>query len=198
MNALSLSHYIIHKYNDITPMKLQKLLYYLKVWGIVSDAFTVDTEFEKWAYGPVSNEIYLAYKKYKSAVIPKETVLPVKLPAGLQPSIDFVLDCYAVYSAVTLSAMTHQEKPWKKTPANQVITEKQMLKYYSKQPFAKNFPFDPKKPFYPPQTDMQSAYIFDMDSKEAENMLMYSSYEEYQTYQLKAKNGISKVIKSLA
>ena len=72
-----------------------------------------------------------------------------------------------------------------------------MLKYYSKQPFAKNFPFDPKKPFYPPQTDMQSAYIFDMDNEEAENVLMYSSYEEYQKYQFKAKKSISKFIKTL-
>ena len=198
MNALSLSHYIIHKYNDITPMKLQKLLYYLKVWGIVSDVFTVDTEFEKWAYGPVSKEIYQAYKQYSSATIPKAAVPSVKLPTGLQPSIDFVLDCYAVYSAVTLSAMTHQEKPWKKTPANAVITEKKILKYYSKQPFAKNFPFDPKKPFYPPQTDMHSAYIFDMDTEEAESVLMYPSYEVYQKLQLKAKNSISIVIKSLA
>ncbi len=52
MNALVLSHYIIHKYDDITSMKLQKLLYYLKVWGLVSDTFTVDTEFEKWTYRP--------------------------------------------------------------------------------------------------------------------------------------------------
>jgi uncharacterized phage-associated protein len=179
-------------------MKLQKLLYYLKVWGLVSDAFTVDTEFKKWSYGPVSNEIYQAYKQYSSAVIPKAAVLPVKLPTGLKPSIDFVLDCYAVYSAVTLSAMTHQEKPWKKTPVNAVITEKQMMKYYSKQPFAKNFPFDPKKPFYPLQTDMHSAYIFDMNSEEAENTLMYYSYEEYQKYQLKAQKSISKIFKALA
>ena len=198
MNALSLSYYIIHKYNDITPMKLQKLLYYLKVWGLVSDAFTVDTEFKKWAYGPVSSEIYQAYKQYSSAVIPKAAVLPVKLPTGLKPSIDFVLDCYVVYSAVTLSAMTHQEKPWQKTPVNKVITDKKILKYYSQQPFAKNFPFNPQKPFYPPQTDMYSAYIFDMDSKDAEGVLMYSSYEEYQKYQLKAKKSISKIIKTLA
>ncbi len=94
--------------------------------------------------------------------------------------------------------MTHQEKPWQKTKANAVITEQKILGYYSKQPFAKNFPFDPQKPFYPLQTDMQSAYIFDMGSKEAKEALMYSSYEEYQKYQLKAKKSISKIFNALA
>jgi uncharacterized phage-associated protein len=198
MNALSLSHYIIHKYDDITPMKLQKLLYYLKVWGLVSGTFSVDTEFKKWKYGPVSNEIFHEYKQYKSAVIPKAAIPFVELSSELKASIDFVLDCYSVYSAVTLSAMTHQEKPWQKTPDNAVITEKKILKYYSQQSFAKNFPFHPKNSFYPLQTDIQSAYIFDMGNEETEKMLMYQSYEEYLKHQLKAEKSISKIIKTLA
>lgn len=197
MNAINLSYYIIKNYDGVTPLKLQKLLDHLKVWGLVSSEFSVDTQFEKWAYGPVSNEVYQQFKQYSSAVIPKSIVPQVKLPSEIKQTVNFVLDCYAVYDAITLSAMTHQEKPWKKTPVNSVISENKILKYYSKLPFAKNFPFNPYKPFYPLQTDMHYAYIFDMDKEEAISVSEYPSYIAYKKYHLHAKNGLSKVLNNL-
>jgi hypothetical protein len=130
-------------------------------------------------------------------VISKSIAPQVSLPQDIKHTINFVLDCYAVYDAITLSAMTHQEKPWKKTSMNSVISESKILKYYSKQPFAKNFPFDPHQPFYPLQTNMHYAYIFDMDKEEAASVSEYPSYIAYKKYQLYAKNGLSKVLKEL-
>lgn len=40
-------------YGGISPMKLQKLMYYLKVWGLVVGTPLVASAFQKWTYGPV-------------------------------------------------------------------------------------------------------------------------------------------------
>ena len=56
-----LPHYILATYADykITPLKLQKLLYYAKVWGIVAGEELYQGEFKKWTHGPVNTEVYL-------------------------------------------------------------------------------------------------------------------------------------------
>ena len=51
--------------------------------------------------------------------------------------LKFILDNYINFSAFTLSAMTHNEEPWLETPKNAIISDKLILDYYSKQPFAK-------------------------------------------------------------
>lgn len=59
---------------DMTPKKLQKMLYYCYSWhlaltaenGDVDEILSsrlFDAKFEAWAHGPVIREIYLEYKK---------------------------------------------------------------------------------------------------------------------------------------
>ncbi len=79
-----------------------------------------------------------------------------------------------------------------------VILEKSLLSYYSKLPFAKNFPFDPeKKPFYPVLTDNHYAYIFDMSAKDAAAAQVYPSYKVYKAKQKAASEELQKLLKSL-
>jgi uncharacterized phage-associated protein len=187
MDALKLAHYIIKKYKNISPMKLQKLLYYVKVWGIVSGEDLLDSKFEKWAYGPVNTEVWYSFKKYSNQYIPASIANKVTVPKGKKKTIDFILDCYAPYDAVTLSAMSHEDEPWKKAKQNGIISDKAMKAYYSTLPFAQNFPFDPQKPFYNVQTDLHYAYIFDMNKKDAKSLGVFPSYKAYKK-QLTAAN----------
>jgi len=178
MKILTLSYYIINHVKSVDPLKLQKLLYYTKVWGLVSGARIVHEPFEKWAYGPVNPEVYAKFKGYGNSVIPKSNVPDAKAPKDEKELIDFILACYSPFDAVTLSALTHQDIPWQETPKNHVISESSILKYYSKSPFAKNFPFDENKPFYPVETDFHYAFIFDMEEKTAKS-LPFFSFKEY-------------------
>ncbi len=179
MNTLEASKYILHKHQDITPLKLQKLLYYLKVWSVVSSQYTIEGNFYKWKHGPVNKEAYDSYKKYGSNSLPKVMDAPVVAQTDQQQVIDFVLDCYAPYDAITLSAMSHEDDPWKKTSANTAISEESLLHYYSKMPFAKNFPFSSENKFFPLQTDLHYAFIFDMTEQDILLFNKFSSYKEY-------------------
>lgn len=199
-NTLNVAYYVLSKYDNVTPLKLQKLLYYLKAWGLVAGENLFEGEFEKWTHGPVNAEVYHKFKDFKSDAIAFskgiEFIAPFK---GEEKTIaDFILDCYAQYSAVTLSAMSHADLPWKNTQAGQVISEKSLLSYYSSLPFAKNFPFDAdKKPFYPVPTDTHYAYIFDMNSKDAASAQVYPSYKEYKAKQKAASEELQKLLKHL-
>ncbi len=180
MQILSLAYHVLNTFHDISPMKLQKLLYYVKVWGLVGKQPILDASFEKWKYGPVNQEVYQKFKHCGSSKIPYSDPHPFlhEPTPEEKKTVDFILECYAPFDAITLSSMTHQDVPWKKTALNHIISEKLMLDYYSKLPFAKNFPFDESKPFYPVETDFHYAYIFDMDAKSAEAS-HYPSYTKY-------------------
>ena len=196
MTTLDLSYYILSKFDDITPLKLQKLLYYTKVWGLVSGEYSIEGEFEKWSYGPVNPQAFQEFKKYKGDIIPQPD--PSKIPF-LNPhqkeAIDFVLDCYHPFGALTLSAMTHAEEPWDKTEKNGVISEILIKEYYSKTPFAKNFPLDLKnKPFSPVPTDMQHSFVFDIEDDNVQKYSNYSSYETYKNLTKKAEIEIKKIL----
>ncbi len=171
-----------HSYGDVTPMKLQKLLYYVKVWGLVAGYQTVPLLFEKWDYGPVNPSVYYEYQDYGADSIPVSQV--VDPPDTWSPPMcdlaDMVIVSYAPFSAFVLSAMTHEDTPWQDTPKNEVISEAKMRQYYKTQRFAKNFPFDAKEgPFYPVESNLTYAYILDMNKRDAEAVTVYPSFEAY-------------------
>jgi len=196
MKPIELSYYILQNYSDISPMKLQKLLYYTKVWSVVSGEQFFDAEFEKWEYGPVNKETYQEFKKYGDKPIPSTIAQPVSVLKSKEETLNVILDSYAPYDATTLSAMTHQDEPWKKAAPNSIISDKAISLYYSKQPFAKNFPFNANRPFYPVQSDLHYAYIFDMSKKDAEAASVFPSYIEYKKYIGNAHQNLSELLKN--
>ncbi len=199
-NTLNVANYIISKYSGVTHLKLQKLLYYLKAWGLVAGESLVSGEFMKWARGPVNPDVYNAFKKFKGEVITLSKGQSAKSPCVGEQKVlaDFILDCYAQYSAVALSAMTHFDEPWINAEKNQTISESSIKSYYSQLPFAKNFPLDPeKKPFHPVLTDTHYAYIFDMNAKDAKAAQVYPSYNFYKAKQETASKELQELLKSL-
>jgi uncharacterized phage-associated protein len=173
MNKFTLSNYIAGKYpGEVTPMKLQKLLYYCYVWQLVAKEKKFDATFEAWTHGPVEPDIYKAYKKYGRNPIEGE---PVSIASD--PLLDFIMESYAVYSAIELSKTTHMEKPWKKyKESGDVIPDDELVEYYNKQPFAKNFPMEKGKIFYPPKTSSHYSFTFDM---EKDYVPVFDSIKEY-------------------
>lgn len=198
MKPVDLAYYVIDKCRDVTPLKLQKLMYYLKVWGVVSQDDVIDGDFEKWRFGPVNAEVYNEFKKYGSGAIPKSLLFKKKTPEDKKPFIDFVLECYDPFDALTLSSMTHAEDPWQETPYEQVISEKSIKQYYSTLPFAKNFPYFPNKPFYPVQTNMYHAFIMDMSKDEAAKLTVYPSFAFYKEQVKEAQKQSSALLSKLA
>lgn len=187
LDTYELPLYILGSYpnNKITPLKLQKLLYYVKVWGIVAGIDLYQGEFTRWTHGPVNVETYCQYKSFgRNPIALSAPEYPTPNGNGLgKELIDFVVSAYMPFSAISLSAMTHKESPWLTTPPNQIISHDQILDFYSQQLFARNFnPFDPaNKPYFPVQSNSWHAYIFDMTDDDVEHHTRFPSFQQYQT-----------------
>lgn len=182
ITKFDIADYIIAKYEgEITPLKLQKLLYYSYVWSLVTGKKVFDATFEAWNYGPVEPFIYHHYKPYGKAVIPSQKKISVAMP----PEIDFILDSYAHFSAIELSKTTHLEKPWKQNAVNKaLIPDEDLISFYKKHPYAKNFPLQQGKPYYPPKTSSHYSFTFDMSK---DYVPVYESIDDYLTSIKKAR-----------
>lgn len=193
MNIFQLSRYIINQFskqspNGITPMKLQKLLFYVKAWTLVAGKPLIAEDFEHWDYGPVNRDIYNEYKQYGSQKIAIDQQESLDITSPEKELIDFVVENYIEFDAFALSEMTHTEEPWKKTSTNEVISNELIKSYYSQQRFAKNFqkPFDIDNNFFYPLTDY--SFEMDMSKKDGEEIAQYSSYKDYKKLLEQAAN----------
>ncbi|MBU0560920.1 MAG: DUF4065 domain-containing protein [Bacteroidetes bacterium] len=198
MKALPLSEYIILHFNEvssegISPLKLQKILYYVYVWGIVSKKKVLSDTFLKWKYGPVNQDVYNAYKSFGNSKIANvSSIASYSLSNDDEKFVNFVVSNYVKFSALSLSAMTHQDKPWQDTELNEPISESAIKSFYSKLKFAKNFPIDEDKPFFPVETDLHYSFILDFVSSSS-FPIVYKSYKEYLSLQDDSKASFNMV-----
>lgn len=185
LDTFELPHYILKHYSKskITPLKLQKMLYYVKVWSIVAGIELYQGEFVRWEHGPVNLDVYHQYKPFGRNPIDQFHIEAVNFDGPEKELIDFIIAAYLPFSAISLSAMTHKESPWQDTSPNCVISHKKFFSFYSQQLFAHNFnPFDPiNKPYFPVQSNSWYAYILDMTTDDVERHTQFSSFQDYQT-----------------
>jgi uncharacterized phage-associated protein len=184
VNAVTLAEFILVSYPDknITPMKLQKLAYYAKVWSLVADRPCINAMFERWEYGPVNRSIFRSYKQFSKQSIPAPVnPSPQQIQGNDAELLKFILDHYVNHSAVALSAMTHKEAPWTDTPPDEVISDQAVYDYYSKRSFAKNFQGNSWKEgeYYVLKTNSWYSFTMDMTDEEAETYASYPSYADY-------------------
>jgi len=173
MDKFQIAQYIAAKYpGEVTPMKLQKLMYYCYAWQLVAKEKKFDASFEAWPHGPVEPDIFAEYK-----VFGRKPISVTEAPKLNVPILDFILDSYSVYSAIELSKTTHLESPWKQHKGTgEVIPDNELFAFYSKHPFAWNFPVEVDKSYYPPKTSSHYSFTFDM---EKDYVPVFNSLQEY-------------------
>ena len=95
----------------ITPLKLQKLVYYADAWYLANfDKPLITEDFEAWAHGPAIPSLYGKYRDSGwNALPPEEGSMP---PKKHEDFLRAVFDEYGQYSAKKLEQMTHEETPW--------------------------------------------------------------------------------------
>lgn len=99
----------------LTPMQLQKLLYYVQGWSLAeTKAPMFSDEIRAWANGPVVEAVYQQYKSFGKRPIVDAPATPPQLAPQDEAIVRGVWDRYKAYSAFRLSDMTHEEMPWKK------------------------------------------------------------------------------------
>ncbi|WP_447045323.1 Panacea domain-containing protein [Vreelandella sp. H-I2] len=106
--------------NDLTPMKLLKLVYIAHGWSLgINNRPLFLEEVQAWKYGPVIPELYEQVKQYRSSPIQSELEEPSfnsHIDEGDQALIDQVWNTYGKHDGIRLSSITHKPgTPWDKT-----------------------------------------------------------------------------------
>lgn len=103
------------KEGDISPLKLQKLVYYAQGYFLAMYGEPLFSEvIQAWKYGPVVPELYREYRAFEHRSIPPDTKFD-RFRFDSEATRLFLEDVYADrghLSAWHLSEMTHQERPW--------------------------------------------------------------------------------------
>jgi len=110
--------YIFEKAEDITPLTLQKLLYYVQGIFMVNYGKPLfDEECQAWEHGPVYKQVYNMFKGFKYSPIDDKRFVIFKNKIQLLTNeekevIDMVVNSFGMYSGKTLEYLTHKEAPW--------------------------------------------------------------------------------------
>lgn len=136
--------YVFEELEEVTPLMLQKLLYFIQ--GIYSalygrPIFTEDCR--AWIHGPVYPEVYDLFRDFKYDPIDDARFALLKGTADAltkeeKSVIDLVVATFGMYGGKVLERITHNEAPWKEArkgygdsiPSNELLPKERIMKYY--------------------------------------------------------------------
>lgn len=109
---------LFYNLQEITPLMLQKLLYYCQgVYSAKYGRLLFPEECRAWLHGPVYPKIYDIFKRYHYNPIDyPEFVVIDGARRNLTPEereiVDLVSATFGLYGAKVLEQLTHKEEPW--------------------------------------------------------------------------------------
>jgi uncharacterized phage-associated protein len=130
------------KGENITNLKLQKLLYYSQAWYLANyDKPLFDDPIEAWVHGPVVPSVFQEYKvnRWSPIGIDYPACLHGRwLPNHLRQHLDNILSAYGNLQGWDLERLSHREQPWltarggmpPDASSNAVITHDSMKTFY--------------------------------------------------------------------
>ena len=132
--------YLLVNCVDITPLALQKLLYYAQgFFKAFTDDFLFYNNCEAWIHGPVYRSVYYKYKNYGYNPIEENECYytDIELDKIEKEILDNVIRNFGCYSGKVLEKMTHAETPWSSTRVglrddvnSERIIEKELIAKY--------------------------------------------------------------------
>lgn len=151
IDSIKFSDLIIKYFNDleedITNLKLQKILYYLQAWHLVNlNGQLINETPEAWVNGPVYKRVYEKYSNVKREPLVSsledsfiKEIKDTDLTEDQADLIDSVLKVYGNFSSMNLVYKTHIELPWKEAraglppfePSSNLISLDTVREYYT-------------------------------------------------------------------
>lgn len=123
-----------------SPMRLQKLLYYVQGWHLaVAGRPVFPDRIEAWKAGPVVPEVY-KHHEGKREVTSWDEGDPCRLDDDHRETVRWVVARYAGFDRHQLSEMTHDEEPWRvaraglpdDAPSSAPLSEEVMAAYFGR------------------------------------------------------------------
>lgn len=133
--------YLLNQCEDITPLALQKALYYIQgFYSAFYNTFIFSENCEAWVHGPVYRDIYFRYRDYHFDPISSNENFDSSILTTQEKAIfDSVIKYLCCYSGKILECFTHNETPWLSArgnlsvsePSERIITQKSIHEYFS-------------------------------------------------------------------
>lgn len=136
--------YVFEKLEEVTPLMLQKMLYFIQ--GIYSALYgkpIFAEECRAWIHGPVYPEVYELFRDFKYNPIDDARFA---LLEGMEDTltdyekrvIDLVVNTFGMYGGKVLEKITHNEDPWMEArkgygdsiPSSELLPKERIMKYY--------------------------------------------------------------------
>lgn len=115
----------------ITPLKLQKILYLAQSAHLgLGKGPLFDDEIVAWKYGPVVQEVYMAYKTRRDPIVKPKNNDYLSLNEDTNNFLEDVWKLFGKYTAYKLVELTHSHLPWKEAKEGQVIKKDRIAEYY--------------------------------------------------------------------
>lgn len=143
-NMLLVISNILENSLEISPLTLEKLLYYVEaLYMVFYDKRLFKEDCQAWVHGPVYKNVYNLFKDYKYYAINDNELLFIKyydkkLNDKIKYVLDLVLDTFGNYSGRVLENISHIERPWINArkdliclePSSEVINIKDIKDYF--------------------------------------------------------------------
>lgn len=121
--------YIFEQMREVTPLALQKMLYFIQgIYMVLFDKPLYKEDCMAWTHGPVYENVYNLFKDFKYNPIEDNRFAIFKdrfeeLGEQEKMVIDLVINTFGKYSGKVLESITHEELPWKNARAGYEPTE---------------------------------------------------------------------------
>lgn len=112
-NVFSVASFFVQK--GVSPLQLQKLLYYSQVWFFVkNDKKLFNDQIKAWIYGPVVPKVWQTFKYMRRTdQIPTDRLSNFQVDSDLIDHLDQIWKSYGHLSGSQLVDLTHNELPWR-------------------------------------------------------------------------------------
>ena len=136
--------YIFKTAEEVTPLALQKMLYFIQgIYMVLFGPELFSEDCEAWAHGPVFRDVYDVFKNFKYNPIDDTRFAMFQnrfneLSDNVKHVINLVVESFGMYSGKTLERITHAETPWRDAranclpdePSNEVILKESIKQYF--------------------------------------------------------------------
>ncbi len=134
--------YLLNQCEDITPLALQKALYYIQgFYYAFYKSFLFSEDCEAWVHGPVYKDIYFRYRDYKFDPIKcNREIDDTHFSSTEKAILESVVKHICCYSGKVLEKFTHLETPWLSArgdllaneSSDKIIDKKDIGKYFNR------------------------------------------------------------------
>lgn len=136
--------YIFEQMQEVTPLALQKILYYAQgIYMALSGTVLFPEDCYAWQHGPVYEKVYFLFRDFQyNPIDDNRFALLAGRAKDLQDkekeAVDLVIKSFGKYSGKVLEMITHNEKPWMDArggygmnePSHIVIAKEGMKAYF--------------------------------------------------------------------